>query len=54
MLKSMMQPPESKLSLSEIFGLILMPVFLIGIGRCTCRGSTIEMLTETLTVRMEK
>lgn len=54
MLKSMMQPPESKLSLSEIFVLILMPVFSVGNGSCSCRVRTIEMLMETFTVRTEK
>lgn len=32
MLKSMMQPPQSKLSSAEFFVFVLMPVFLIGYG----------------------
>lgn len=55
MLKSMMQPPESKLSSGEIFVLILMPVFLIGNGSRACSMRTFEMLTWTLrTISMEK
>lgn len=49
MLKSMMQPPESKLSSSEIFVLILMPVLLIGNGSSARIVRSFEMLTETLT-----
>lgn len=54
MLKSMMQPPESKLSSGEIFVLILMPVFLIGNGSRARSVKTFEMFTETLTIRVEK
>lgn len=35
MLKSMMQPPQSKLSSAEFFVFVLMPVFLIGSGSQT-------------------
>lgn len=35
MLKSMMQPPQSKLSSAEFFGFVLMPVFLMGSGSQT-------------------
>lgn len=54
MLKSMMQPPESKLSSAKIFVLILMSVLLIGNGSRAHSVRTFEMLTETLTIRMEK
>lgn len=47
MLKSMMQPPESKLSSSEIFVLILMPVLLIGYGSKAYGMRTFETLTWT-------
>lgn len=36
MLKSMMQPPQSKLSSAEFFVFVLMPVFLIGYGSRPC------------------
>lgn len=54
MLKSMMQPPESKLLSGEMFVLILMPVLLIGNGSRARSRKTFEMLMETLTIRMEK
>lgn len=40
MLKSMMQPPQSKLSSAESFGFVLMPVFLIGSGSQARSGGT--------------
>lgn len=55
MLKSMMQPPESKLSSSEIFVLILMSVLLIGYGSKAWSMRTFETLTWTSrTTRIEK
>lgn len=55
MLKSMMQPPESKLSSGKIFVLILMLVFLIGNGCCACSTKTFEMLMEMFSsIRMKK
>lgn len=40
MLKSMMQPPQSKLSSAEFFVFVLMPVFLIGYGSRACGRRT--------------
>lgn len=44
MLKSMMQPPESKLLSGEVLVLILMPV-LLGCVSEACSVTTFEMLT---------
>jgi len=51
MRKSMMQPPESKLSSAEMFVLILMSVLLIDNGSCARSSGTFAMLTETLSMR---